>query len=357
MDIYFDESGFTGRALLDPLQPYFSVASTNLGPEVATDIMRTAFPAFRGREVKFQALWRRAGNRPGFIRLAELLDAHSENLFAWQVDKRFCVLQKLIDFLIEPLIHEAGFDFYADAHAPKFSNYVHDAINFRGSEALYVATTDAYFRFARAPSEATLTILQDTLWRMTNSVSADLRWFYDLAHTGAVRFHRYHQMGDFSDTTEIQLSCVLASVAHWRALTRDTLRILHDDSRNFFAQEEMWATITADDVPPHLQHGGNGPPMEFPLRISETLAANSEDHSPIQLCDLLAGLVNKAKNPRDGEQGLVNELIEAGLGEITLNGLRPYADYPDGPPRRLDGPDIVDQLLAVMYPHLPPPPA
>jgi len=48
--IYIDESGYTGRALLDPAQPLFCVASSLIGDEEAEEILRRAFPTFGGEE-------------------------------------------------------------------------------------------------------------------------------------------------------------------------------------------------------------------------------------------------------------------------------------------------------------------
>jgi hypothetical protein len=78
--LYFDESGFTGYNLLDPAQPIFTVASSDVNEQLALDILRDAFPNYQGPEYKFS--------------------------------KRFGVLTKIVDFLVEPIITRAGFDFY-----------------------------------------------------------------------------------------------------------------------------------------------------------------------------------------------------------------------------------------------------
>ena len=51
--LYFDESGFTGYNLLDPNQPVFTIASSDLGDQEAADILRAAFPRYQGHEYKF----------------------------------------------------------------------------------------------------------------------------------------------------------------------------------------------------------------------------------------------------------------------------------------------------------------
>lgn len=41
--LYFDKSGYTGYNLLDPRQPVFVVASSDVGDEEALEILSAAF--------------------------------------------------------------------------------------------------------------------------------------------------------------------------------------------------------------------------------------------------------------------------------------------------------------------------
>lgn len=43
--LYFDESGFTGYNLLDPVQPIFAVASADSEEGQASEVSSTIFPA------------------------------------------------------------------------------------------------------------------------------------------------------------------------------------------------------------------------------------------------------------------------------------------------------------------------
>jgi len=46
----------------------------------------------------------------------------------------------------------------------------------------------------------------------------------------------------------------------------------------------------------------------------------------------------------------MNEVIEAGLNELTYNGVRPATVFPDKiPPKRLSGPDVVDQMTNIIF--------
>jgi len=138
--IFIDESGFTGGDLLNREQPFFAVTTSDIGEDEAEDILRTSFPRYQGREFKFGKLWSRNTNRRGLLRFAEFLKERNEQVFVWWVDKKFCVLTKFVDFLIEPILHDEGYDFYAGGHAPKFCNRFHFGLNNFAPPELYETT-------------------------------------------------------------------------------------------------------------------------------------------------------------------------------------------------------------------------
>lgn len=86
--LYFDESGFTGYNLLDPVQPFFVIASTDLDPGVSEQILRTSFPRYQGPEFKFSRIWG-SNNRNGLIEFGRHFASRGENAFIWMTDKRF----------------------------------------------------------------------------------------------------------------------------------------------------------------------------------------------------------------------------------------------------------------------------
>ncbi|MBX9588500.1 MAG: DUF3800 domain-containing protein [Hyphomonadaceae bacterium] len=122
--IYCDESGFTGYNLLDPAQPIFIVASAAITDERAREILTAAFPDYQGPEFKFKNIWN-TNNRSGLLRFVAHLAAFENLAFIYMIDKRFAVLTKIVDFLIEPYITDAGYDFYDDGFCWKYANYIH----------------------------------------------------------------------------------------------------------------------------------------------------------------------------------------------------------------------------------------
>jgi hypothetical protein len=352
--IYCDESGFTGYNLLDPLQPVFAVASADIAEHRAAGILRDSFPRYQGAEFKFSNIWG-SKNRAGLLRFAAHLQEFADVSFIYMADKRFAVLTKMVDFLIEPYITHAGYDFYDDGFCWKYSNYIHFGLTQFGPPELLEALLRHYQQFSRNPTEASLSALQTRLRFMAASSDERVRIFLEQMAFGAELFSRFHDLATFKGSDELQTTTMIAVVSHWRQNHPEDFAIVHDASSNFLRDKEMWERITNNNVPRQLHRGGDGTYVEFPLRVLSTAAMDSKDSQSIQFCDLLAGIATKHFSARtEGEdRRFMNELINAGLHHVTYNGIRPQTVFPDQiPPKRLTGPDIIDQMTEIIFgPH------
>jgi hypothetical protein len=348
--VFFDESGFTGTALLDPDQPSFVIASSIVTDEEAARFLRDVFPDFRGEEFKFKKLWGRPNYRRRFVPLCNAVGTVPDNVFLWEVDKKFCALTKMIDFLVEPVAHDAGYDFYKNSHANKFANYIHFGLTCIGSPDLYTATVNAYYAFARDPTDASLELLTYRLLVMANSAPKELEFFFRTAYLGAVTFHEHSDIATFRDSLEIYLPSILNSVAYWTARVAGGVDIRYDRSKAFFGQKSVWEAITSKQVPAQLHPVANGPPIQFPLSVNSTEATDSKTSPAIQLCDLVAGLAVKFMNTPEGGEGreILDAIAASSFGNVPINGLVPQPNFPEDGPAPLDGPDAVDRMVRII---------
>lgn len=353
--IFLDESGYTGDDLLNVEQPYFVIASSIIGDDEALDLLRRCFPRYQGREFKFSNVWKRDTHRARLRDFARELPALYDRAFPWIIDKRFCVLTKMLDYLIEPMVYEGGGDFYTGGYAQRFMNTAHRDILRLGSEALYDATLRTWDAFARAPSAATIAAMQQQLELMANSTPKPLSNLYALALQGARRFQgRNERLEDFDNSGEIQLTSVFSTVIWWRQRLQDDFDIVHDESSNFLRQREVWTTLMRDDFARGTLEKGDGSEIEFPLRVRSTASMGSEAAPAIQLCDMLAGLYGKAALAFDGRERdpFMTELLDLGVGELAYAGVLPRPEYTEGPPPRRAGPDMVDRMVELLRPEL-----
>ncbi|MGE3993159.1 DUF3800 domain-containing protein [Pseudorhodoplanes sp.] len=348
--IYFDESGYTGYNLLDPAQPVFAISSALISDGEAEAILRESFPTYQGAEFKFSNIWR-TNARSGLLTFAGNLESFTDTAFTYMINKRFGVLTKIVDFLIEPIVTNAGYDFYADGFCWKYCNYIYYGLTEFAPPELLDRLLTIYQEFSRNPTPQSLAVLQGRLRLMAQSLEEPVQIFLEQMADGAEAFAHFTSIETFKSSNELHTTSMVAIISHWRQRFPDDFAVVHDASSTFLRQRRMWENITNPDVPEQIHRGGDGSETPFPLRVVSTEAVDSKDHFAIQFCDVLAGLcVKHFGSPADHpDRVFLDKVIQAGLGTLTYNGIRPSLIFPDHiPPKPLDGPDVVDQLAMLI---------
>lgn len=349
--LYFDESGFTGHNLLDSAQPIFALASSDIVADAAREILQRSFPRYRGSEFKFSNLWR-SGNKRGLIDFARHFDSLDYNTFIYMVDKRFCVLTKIVDFLIEPYITDAGFDFYADGFCWKYTNYIHFGLTQFAPPDTLERLLNAYQAFSRNPSENALRLLQLRLRALADGAEDPVQVFLEQMALGADLFHQYHNLSTFRGSDELHVASMFASVTHWRKVFDEDFAIVHDSSANFFRHLDIWKRMTDQHGPAEPFPLGDGTTVQLPLRVVSTSAVDSLDSPSVQFCDICAGFAARRFDPELAPENrqLINQVLETGFSSLDCNGIRPDCIFPDQvPPRQRAGPDSVDRMAKVLF--------
>jgi hypothetical protein len=205
--LYFDESGFTGYNLLDPLQPIFAIASADIAEDQAREILRDSFPRYRGTEFKFSNIWG-SNSRAGLLRFAAHLERLRDLAFIYMADKRFAVLTKIVDFLIEPYVTDGGYDFYADGFCWKYVNYIYFGLTQFAPPELLDALLRHYQTFSRNPTPEGLATLQARLGMMAASTDDRVKIFLEQMALGAALFERYHSLENFHGSYRTGVSAI-----------------------------------------------------------------------------------------------------------------------------------------------------
>lgn len=216
--IHIDESGFTGYNLLDPAQPIFAIASAAIDEQRAADILVQAFPGYQGPEYKLTNIWN-GKQRSGLLRFAAHLCAFEDLAFIYTIDKRFTVLTKIVDYLIEPYITDAGYDFYDEGFCWKYTNYIYFGLTTFAPSALLTTLLSNDQRFSRNPSEQTLAALADQLGLMGRSVEKELTIFVEQMELAARLFTKYNNLATFKESNELQSTTMIAIISQGMVLT------------------------------------------------------------------------------------------------------------------------------------------
>jgi len=213
--IYFDESGFTGYNLLNPDQPIFTIGSHDLSEEMSFDLLQKSFPDYRGEEFKFSRIWSRRKSRKRLVFFAECLSELIDNCFVYTCDKKFVVLTKIVDSLVEPVVHATGQDFYADGFNVKYSNMAHFAFSQFTSDEFYIELLETYQSFARKPAVETLREMQEKFQILAQDCADYTRDFMDMIVLGAQDFERHSSLANHRGSSDIHLTTMVSSVSFW----------------------------------------------------------------------------------------------------------------------------------------------
>lgn len=353
--IFLDESGFTGEDLYNADQRFFTLASTIIDNDEARDLLGRCFPSYQAAEYKFANIWRRETSRRGLITLAGELPSIADRIFLWIMDKRFCLLTKMFDYLVEPAVYDSGHDWYAEGWGLRFMNTAHRDLLRHGSEALYNETVRLWDKFARNPSEATLDALEAHLRRTELATQPPLSSMFNLARRAVPGFRASNpKLEEFTESNEIQVTSVFSTLTWWRQQRPEDLALVHDESSAFLKQKDLWTTMLREDFEAPPFPIANGTEVELPLRVRSTTAVRSQDSHAVQLCDVLAGLGAKAGPGLIGgeKDPFIVELVKAGAGALNYSGIMPHALYVEGPMPKRNGPDMVDRMVDLLRPHL-----
>ncbi|TYC79398.1 DUF3800 domain-containing protein, partial [Novosphingobium sp. BW1] len=353
--IYLDESGFTGDDLYNPDQRFFTIASTIIEDEEAREMLARCFPRYQGDEYKFTNIWKRESSRDGLRVLAAEIPRFADRAFVWIIDKRFCLLTKLVDYLVEPGAYEAGFDWYADGWGLRYLNTIHRDLVTHGADELYDSMIRSWDAFARDPTDARLDVLKEHLERGKGTTEAPLPGLFDLLLRGLEHFRATNpNLAHFTDSSEIQVTSVFSSITWWRQHRSEDFALVHDESSAFLKRRDLWETMLRDNFVAPPFPIADGTEVELPLRVRSSNSVRSHDSHSVQLCDILAGLLAKAGPGLVGgtRNPFIVELVLAGAGSLNYSGVMPHSQYVDGPPQRRDGPDMVDRMTDLLRPYL-----
>lgn len=343
--IYFDESGQTGTHLFDRDQPFFCVASTDVPNETAAEMLARHFPGRQGKELKAQRLLGKARGRRELLAFFREFEQDAGRVCVVKIDKRFTLVAKMVDHLVEPLLRERGYDFYKNDYAVKFANSACYAIDNLMDPVVATELVSLYNKFAREPGPEKLRAFHAALRLARADAPFGSEVFLDLMIEATSTFERFEGDGRLEDTNDIHVTAVLHSMGHWQKRGAGPFEVVHDESIHFFKRSERWEAITNPALESVVLAIGDRT-LTLPVPVVSTISARSHENASLQVCDLLAGVVGRHRpNEPPGEmRDFFDAAASSGLGQVAIYPVGGGTEFASGPPERADGPDIVDRI-------------
>ncbi len=348
--LYFDEGGHTGTNFLDPDQPIFSIGSTDIGDDEAKDILDATFPRSRRSEHRWNGLWR-SRDRECLIDLARLIANYPNRILAWYSLKDFVIISKITEYLIEPEFRASDFDFYKDGYARLFANELYYCLLKDLGKKRFRWLLGDYQKYSRKSSLEALSELKVRLIKLKHYSRESSKLFLEMMIDGVDLLPKVTDIAMLKGSDDIYLASMYASVATWRQKYPEDFHVIYDQNAHFHRQADMWEAITSDKALSHVHPLGKGTMVEYSLRVKKTTPINSEISPAIQLCDLVAGFIARAKFPSNTPEEIkfIGKIFDAGFSTVILSGLMPTREFPSSAPSRQIGPDVVDLMTGIIF--------
>jgi hypothetical protein len=350
--IFFDESGNTGLNLLDPQQKFFSLGSTDLVEREAFDILKKHFPRHIRQDIKFKKLFKSSANYDSLVDFAKTVGTQPDRFFCYLMDKRFAVLCRLIDWLVEPMFHDRGYDWYKSDYGRSYANLCYLAFSkLDDNEKLLEEVTSIYYTFTQEPSKAKLIEMQRKYEVIADADLPLVGRFMENFAAGAKEFENHYEFAEVEGRDDLHITGVVSSVGWWRAHHDQDFDVVHDQSTHFFDRKEIWDLVSSMSASDAVVRVGPKS-IRFPLRVKSTTPGDSKLLSSLQICDLIGGFVARTKSDRltDEQRDVLVAMIDAGMGKLEVDAIGPDDFYATGLPPLADGPDAVDQVALATHP-------
>lgn len=285
--IYLDESGFTGTDLLSIEQPFFVVSSLVLDDATIAAWLPVLTQATQAAEPKFSQMVKSPRGRAGIIAFCKLLEQHQGRMRFQLVHKRYALLGKLLDCVVEPMYYAHGHDFYFEGHNLAFLNALHYASE--PHPELKSAVLNALLSLCREPSVESLATLSQSVAALS-AASRELKALC-VPILDAVRWRRTAGVEDLNrKLLTLQVTAVVSLVRGWNQELTGSLIVIADQSKELNESLETLMAFANPDLP-EVKELAAGREIGLPLRIQEARLADSRTTPGVQLADVAAGLV------------------------------------------------------------------
>lgn len=291
VEIYLDECGFTGEDLFNPDQKIFVIASIKINPTEADNLKKTYFKDVNSRELKHSKLCKYHKQQRMVINFLNYVNDNPDLFIISVTHKRYALICKIVDFIIEPFAYEKGEDLYKDGFNISLANLLYYTLPVFGNKKMFdeiiygfqemarLKTVESYKRFFSIFNKTQLNKQLDDLFdlfRATQNYYGEE--ILSLLPDGAL---------DLAMTNAMQV------MATWRSRIKDKITVIHDSSSNMSKQKNIWDAIM-DKSMASKTIGYDYRKMTFPIAIEETKFDKSENFVGLQLADVVAGAAARA---------------------------------------------------------------
>jgi hypothetical protein len=201
--------------------------------------------------------------------------------------KRFMAVAKLVDLLIEPLVHSDGIDLYERGGNVALANMLNICIPAFLGRTLFDLLVNHFVEMIRRPSHQGIENFYSLLIRMTEKNRQE-DFAADLALILATReiAEAYKDRWDGSDL-DPAIPALVEHASIWTARLCEPFRLIHDNSHPI-AGEQLILEALMSETEERVEIGYDRRKSVFPIAAREIELHDSADWPQLQVADILA---------------------------------------------------------------------
>ena len=286
MTIFLDESGYTGEDLLNKHQPFFVLASLNLDESECKILKKQYFSKVKSKELKYSSLKKHKNQQDIIIDFLSYFLKLENNYQVSIGHKKYVLVQKMVDFLIEPFVYEMGEDLYLSGQNIALSNLLYFSLPAFGGNRFFEELLLRFQLFMREPNILNFEKLFSLINHVYGNKSLDeildlIRPCYNIIGQGLIYLVPPNSL-------DLSFTFGLAMMFNWRNSFNGDIVLIHDNTSNMSKQIAEWNAIMNNDIEKQTL-GWDRRTLNLPINIKETIFDSSENWAGLQIADILAG--------------------------------------------------------------------
>jgi len=279
---YLDESGYTGRDLLNADQPFMALSALFISQEEAAELRLKYFPQVQAPELKHSTLARRPTYYAPLLSIQRAcLDAHRG--ISYIVDKRYMCILKFLNDCIEPVFYTYGLDFYENGQHLALASLIHAAAPALWGRSKLDKLLELYQRASITKTNECIDALCDHVRSLEG-----LQLTEYLSPVAAKHPAFVEEIMSPMSSTNVAFSLLSGLITKLEEFAGGAYRIIHDKSPAMRRYHRLLEAIRDKGTPRSFQIS-DVCQISYPLLMTHVREADSKSEIGLQLADLLVG--------------------------------------------------------------------
>ena len=324
--IYCDEHGNTGQRLLDPEQPVFALAATDYSAAEATELLEHV-RSQTADEVKFKTLRKTPAGRARLARLLTDPRLNPTRVTAFSMDKRYMVVTKLVDLIMETVLNRMGVDLYERGANLATANMIYTCAPVLSGEQEFDSMLEAFVDLARFRGLAHVTAYLDAGARLLQAChDKEMRGF--LAGFFDPELVPVWLPSLPEHILDPAIPALFVLIDAWGKRKQERFSVVHDQSKTIVESVSYFESMMARANEQSALVGYDRRKFLFPLRATGLAMGDSKTYPQLQIADICAGATAHFMTCRlTGKQDPLMDLLEQSMCiEWSIDGLFGTAD-------------------------------